>query len=105
MLKPESILENEMHKSLWDFKIKTYHLISARQLDLVIVNNKENLPNNGHCCSDKVKIIKSKVRDKYLILAYFIMPFFNILSVLRLSDQILSGNMVQFFVLTVYILG
>ena len=28
--KPESILENEMHKLLWDFEIQTVHLISAR---------------------------------------------------------------------------
>ena len=27
---PESILENKTHKILWDFEIKTDHLISAR---------------------------------------------------------------------------
>ena len=31
---PESFLENEMHKILWDFETQTDHLISA---DLVIV--------------------------------------------------------------------
>ena len=37
MHKPESFLQNEMHKLLWDFEIQTYNLISARRPDLVIV--------------------------------------------------------------------
>ena len=37
---PESVLENETHKILWDFKNRTDYLISARRPDLVIVNNK-----------------------------------------------------------------
>ena len=52
---PESVLENEMHKLLWEFEIKTDHPISARRPDLVIVKNKkrkkENLPNSGLCRS------------------------------------------------------
>ena len=40
MDKPESILENEMHKLLWDFEIQTDHLILARQPDQVIANKK-----------------------------------------------------------------
>ena len=50
MYNSESVLENEMHKILWDFEIQTDHLISARRPDLVIVNNnkkKEKLPNSG----------------------------------------------------------
>ena len=39
--KPESILENETHKLLWDFEIQTDHLILARRLDLVIINKKK----------------------------------------------------------------
>ena len=36
--------KNEMHKVLWDFEIQTDHLISTRQLDLVIFKKKkENL--------------------------------------------------------------
>ena len=41
MHKPESILENEMHKILWDFEIQIDHLILARRPDLVIINNKK----------------------------------------------------------------
>ena len=54
MHNPESVMENETHKLLWDFEIKTDHLISARRPDLKIVNKKrkkkeENLPNNELC--------------------------------------------------------
>ena len=49
MHNPESILENEMHKILWDFEIQTDHLISARRSDQVIVKKKKKkkkkLPN------------------------------------------------------------
>ena len=41
MHKPESILENETLKVLWDFAIQTDHLISARRPDLVIVDKKK----------------------------------------------------------------
>ena len=32
MNNPSSVLENEMHKTLWDFEIQTDHLITARRL-------------------------------------------------------------------------
>ena len=38
---PESVLENETHKLLWDFEIQTDHLISARRPDLMVINKKE----------------------------------------------------------------
>ena len=41
MHKPESVLENEMHKLHWDFKIQTDHIISARWPELEIVNKKK----------------------------------------------------------------
>ena len=41
MHNPESLVENETHKLLWDFKIQTDHLISAKRPDLVIVNIKK----------------------------------------------------------------
>ena len=41
MLKPESILENEMHKILYDFDTQTYHLIPAGRPDLVIINKRK----------------------------------------------------------------
>ena len=39
MHNPESVLENEMHKLLGDFEIKTDHLISPRRPDQIKVNN------------------------------------------------------------------
>ena len=45
----ESILENEMHKVLWDFEIQTDPLITASQPDLVIVNKKEKNENLLNC--------------------------------------------------------
>ena len=40
------VLENNIHKLLWDFDINRDHLISARRPDLIIITkNKENLQN------------------------------------------------------------
>ena len=47
MHNPEYILENETHKTLWDFEIQTDHLISARRPDLEIV--KKKLKNKRTC--------------------------------------------------------
>ena len=41
MHNPESILEKETHINLWDFKIQTDQLFSARRPVLVIVNIKK----------------------------------------------------------------
>ena len=41
MHNPESVLENETHKLLWDFHVQTYHLILARRPDLIIINTKK----------------------------------------------------------------
>ena len=38
---PESVLENETHKLLWNFEIQTDHQISARRPDLIIINKKK----------------------------------------------------------------
>ena len=35
---PESVLENEDYKILWDFSIQTGHIIEARRPDLVAVD-------------------------------------------------------------------
>ena len=37
----ESVQENETHKLLWDFEIKTDPQIFARRRDLIIINNKK----------------------------------------------------------------
>ena len=55
MHKPESILENETHKTPWDFVIQTDHLILARRPNLVIIykKKKQNLMNSGLCCPSR----------------------------------------------------
>ena len=40
---PESVLENEDYKILWDFSIQTDHVIEAQRPDLVVVDKKERL--------------------------------------------------------------
>ena len=49
MHNPTYILENDTHKLLWDFDIKTDHLISTRRIDLIRINKKRNLQNYGLC--------------------------------------------------------
>ena len=39
---PESVLENEAYKILWDFSMQTDHVIEARRPDLVVVDKKES---------------------------------------------------------------
>ena len=38
MHNPASVLENDMHRLLWDFDIQTDHLISARRPDLIYLS-------------------------------------------------------------------
>ena len=46
MHNPAAVLENDIHKLLWDIDIQMDHLISARRPDLIVINKKkENLQN------------------------------------------------------------
>ena len=54
----ESVLEDEMHKVLWDFEIQTDHLISARR---TVKKKKEKEKRERW-----VKLKESEKRDKYL---------------------------------------
>ena len=38
---PDSVLENEDYKMLWDFSILTDHEIEARRLDLLVIDQKK----------------------------------------------------------------
>ena len=65
----ESVLENEKHKILWNFKKQKDHLISARRPDLVIDNKKkQNCRVSGFAVpvDHRVKLKVSEKRDKYL---------------------------------------
>ena len=51
MHNPAPVLENDIHKLLWDFDIHTDHVISARRPDLIIITKKkENMQNWRLCC-------------------------------------------------------
>ena len=71
---PESILEDETHNLLWEFKIPTNHQISARRSDLIIIKKKKK---NRTCrivdfavpADHRVKLKESEKKDKYLDLA------------------------------------
>ena len=41
MHKPESILENEMHKIHWGFEIQTYYQIQTRRPDVELIKKKK----------------------------------------------------------------
>ena len=43
MHKPESVLENQAHKFLWDFEIQIDDLIPTWRPDLVIINKKKRI--------------------------------------------------------------
>ena len=43
MHNPVHVLENTMHKLLWDFNIQKDDLIPARRTDLIIINKKREL--------------------------------------------------------------
>ena len=45
MHNPAPVLENDIHKLLWDFDIHTERLILTRTPDLIIINKKENFQN------------------------------------------------------------
>ena len=60
----ESILENEVHKIVWDFKIQTDYLISARRPDLLIVN--KIIVDVAIPADHRVKLKENEKRDKYL---------------------------------------
>ena len=55
MHNPAPVLENDMHKLLWDFDIQTDPLVSARGPDLIIINNnkKKNQQNCRLSCPSR----------------------------------------------------
>ena len=70
---PESVLENEMHKLLWDFDIQMNHRISSRRPDLVIINKKQRTYRIADFVVPadlRVKLKGSEKKAKYLDLAW-----------------------------------
>ena len=63
MHKPESVLEKQTHKILWDFKVQIDHSILAKRSDLMFINQKKRTRHlvdftipADHCVKIKEKI-------------------------------------------------
>ena len=72
MHNPASVLENDKNELLWDFEIQTDHLISARLLDLIIINKRKRTCRNVDFAvpaDHRVKLKENEKMDKYLDLA------------------------------------
>ena len=65
-----SVLENDTHKFIWDFDIKTDHLISVRRPDLMIIKKRIGKIVDFAVPPDhRIKLKESEKKDKYLDLA------------------------------------
>ena len=70
MHNPAPVLENDMHKILWDFDIHTDHLTSARRPDLIIINKKKKktckIVDFAVPADHRIKLKECEKQDKYL---------------------------------------
>ena len=73
MHEPESVLENETQKILWDYEIQTDHLMPGKGLHLVMIKKRQKLPLSEFygptTPQSKKKRKENEKRDKYLDLA------------------------------------
>ena len=90
----ESVLENEMHKLLWNFEIQMDHLISAKWYDLIIINKKRKRTgqtvNFAVLTDHKLKLKENEKRDKYLDLARELKKLWN-MKVIGALSTIMKG--------------
>ena len=86
MHNPAPVLENNLHKLLWDFNIQTDHLIPARRPDLIIINNNNNNNKKKRICKivdfavpadHRINLKESEKKDKYLDLARELKKLWN----------------------------
>ena len=61
---PESLVENENFKILWNFTIQCDHMIEARRSDIVVID--EAIPEDTRVCDKEQKKIEkySWLKDK-----------------------------------------
>ena len=80
MHNPAPVLENYIHELLWDFDIKTDHLISARRPDLIIINKKKRtckIVDFAVPPDHRIKLKECEKKDKYLDLARELKKLWN----------------------------
>ena len=78
---PESVLDNDTQKLLWDFEIQTNSLISARRPDLIIINKKERtsrIVDFGVPVDHRVELKECEKRNKYLDLVRELKKLWNL---------------------------
>ena len=69
MHNPAPVLENDTHKLRRDFDVHTDHLISARRLDLIIINKEKRfckIVDFAIPADHRIKLKEYEKKDKYL---------------------------------------
>ena len=80
MHNPAPVLENDLHKLLWDFNIQMDHLIPARRPDLIIINKKKRtckIVDFAVPADHRIKQKECEKKDKYLDLARELKKLWN----------------------------
>ena len=80
MHNPSPVLENNMHKLQWDFKIQTDQLIPARRPDLIIINKKKRIckiVDFAVQADYRINLKESEKKDKYLDFARELKKLWN----------------------------
>ena len=81
MHNPAPVLENDTHKLLWDFNIKTDHLIPARRPDIIIINKRKRIckiVDFAVPADNRINLKECEKKDKYLDLARELKKLWNI---------------------------
>ena len=81
MYNPAPVLENDLHKLLWDYDIQTDHLIPARRPDLIIISKKKKrtckIVDFAVPADHRIKQKEIEKKDKYLDLARELKKLWN----------------------------
>ena len=80
MLNPAPVLENDTHKLLWDFNIRTDHLIPARSPDLIIINKQKKIfkiIDFAVPVDHRINLNECEKKGKYLDLARVLKKLWN----------------------------
>ena len=78
---PDSVMENDKCKILWDFTIQTDHIIQAKRPDIVLVNKQERtcqLIDVTFPADRKVVEKEEETIEKYMDLARKVMKLWNV---------------------------
>ena len=80
MHNPAPALENNTHKLLWNFNIKTDHRISVKRPNLIIIHKKKRtckIVDFGVPAVPRIKLKECEKKDKYLDLARELKKLWN----------------------------